>query len=134
MNSFDMHSRSKGVIGLAQGTISTNTDTNGASVDRSGYSAVEWFVYSQTITDGAYVVKIQDSPDNSVWTDASSGEVLGFGMAFALTEDNTVKRIGYHGSERYVRAVITSTAVTTGGLFSAVAIKSTSSHGPVADD
>jgi hypothetical protein len=131
---FDSYHSSKGVLAFAQQTISTDTATNGASVDLKGFKAVTFFIASQTITDGAYIVKVQDSPDNSVWTDAESRNVMGEGLAFALADDDENKRIGYNGSERYARIVVTSSATTTGGLFSGMAIKSSPDHGPVADD
>ena len=134
MNAFDYYSCQSGLVGLAQGTINSNTDTNGASIDKSGFLNVLWFIYSQTITDGAYVLKVQDSPDGSTWTDASSEDTLGETTNFVASEDNTVKRIGYNGAEKYARVVLTSTGTTTGGVFSGVAVKSSPAHGPVAID
>lgn len=134
MKHFDSYHDSKGELGLAQQTISTDTDTNGATINKAGFKALLFVIYSQTLTDGAYAIKVQESDNGSAWSDASSDFVLGFGLSFALADDDTIKRIGYKGSKQYARIVVTSSATTTGGLFSAMAVLSSPDHSPVADD
>lgn len=132
----DLHHDSDGRIGFAQATISSNTATNGAIIDTQGFLAAEWYVVSGTITDGTYVLSLQDG-DASNLSDAAavdSEQVFGAGTNFVAADDSVCKRIGYHGNKRYVRLVITSTGVTTGGAFSAVAVVASPLHAPVAND
>ncbi len=132
----DIHNAASGAIGFADATISTDTATNGAIIDTALFHAVEWFVYAKTITDGAYVLSVRQSDDSGMSgaVAVSAEETLGSGTAYALGEDDTVKRIGSIGKLRYQQLVITSTATTTGGVFSAVAVQMNPKHGPVADD
>lgn len=132
----DLHHDSKGKVGFARAAISTDTATNGAIIDMQGYEGLEFYVSSETLTDGLYILSLQDG-DASNLSDAAavdSEQVFGAGTQFALTDDGVVKRIGYHGNKRYVRLVITSSAVTTGGAFSAVAVNFSPLHAPVAND
>ena len=122
-----------GVPALNSQTIGADGAVNGASVDIAGFHALLFLVQSGTITDGAYDLKLQESDDASAWSDVSSDEQLG-SPDYALADDNVVKRIGYIGKKRYVRLVITASSVTSGGVFSAIALKAQPLHAPVADD
>lgn len=132
----DLHHDCRGRVGKTLSTISTNTATNGSIIDLQGFEAVEWFVMSGTVTDGVYVLSIQEGDDSGL-SDAAAPDaayVLGAGTDFVAADDNVVKRIGYIGNKRYARVVITSTGVTSGGAFSAVAVVASPLHAPVSDD
>lgn len=133
-NVFDLHHKIAALIALAQATIGSDTTTTGVIIDTAGYTALEFLLTSGTITDGAYAVSLQHGDDSGL-SDAAAvpaADVLG-DADFALADDDTVKRIGYIGGKRYVRLAIVSTAVTTGGAFSATAVLAGAAHQPVAD-
>jgi len=134
MGVFDLHNNVKVVRALATGTVTVTTDTNGDAIDTAGFESLEFIISSATITDGAYVIKVQESDTTTSgdFTDCAAESVLG-SASFAATDDNAVKRIGYIGKKRYARIVIDQTGATTGGVFSAVAVLGTPLHAPVAN-
>jgi len=132
----DLHRDCRGRVGKTLSTIATNTATTGSIIDLQGFEACEWFVQSGTVTDGTYVLSIQEGNDSGLSDAAAPAAdyVLGAGTSFGAADDSVVKRIGYIGNKRYARVVITSTGVTTGGAFSAVAVVASPLHAPVAND
>lgn len=56
------------------------------------------------VTNGSYAVKIQDSPDNSTWSDLSTGNQ-------AITA-NTEEVVAFNTDKPYVRAVVVATGAT----------------------
>ena len=99
-------------------TISSNTTVNGSSIDlttvANGKVRVVGIIGVGTRTDGTYAVKLQDSADNSVFADLTT-----VGDASNITAANTARRLTATAYRRFVRAVITSTSVTTGAQVSA---------------
>jgi hypothetical protein len=114
--------------------IATNTTTNGTAVDLSaldnGANGVVFFVEAGTITDGTFVFKIQDSPDNTNWTDVAAPYLQAPASLTwtSATTSGTCLKIGYlgnaNGGARYVRLVVTSTGTTSGGFMTAIAVLS----------
>ena len=87
---------------------------------------------SGTLTDGAYTITLEDG-DAANLSDAStvaSTSLVGSLPTFADTEDNTVKHVGYVGKKRYVRLSIVSTSTSSGGTFSAIALKGNAVNRP----
>ena len=109
---------------LNKAAISSNTTTNGTGIDVSDYEAVTFGFQAHTLTDGTYTPLIRESDDNSTYTDVDDADltVTEASIAFAATDDNTVKKIGYTGNKKYVRASVVSTGVTSGGDMSAFAV------------
>ena len=68
----------------------------------------------------AILVKLQDSPDNSAWTDVVAGEVTGADstsvnyVTFSATDDNSAHQLGYLGLQRYTRIAVISGAGSMG--------------------
>lgn len=138
----DLFHQIKPIVVSATQTISTNTNTNSAGVDTKEFESLVVALVGHTITDGEYKVKLQHSDDNSTdWQDVDDD-----GMIFTNTDakldgttDNKILKIGYRGdsirgSRRYVRMVITSTGVTTGGAFTVLAILGDARIGVLPDD
>lgn len=92
---------------------------NGTGVDLK--NAIEnMFVFPcGTRTDGTHTPKLQDSPDNSTFTDVTSDNQVG--SLVALTS-NTYQQVSYIGSARYVRCVSTVSGATTGAVYGAHAV------------
>jgi hypothetical protein len=130
---FDLHHNCKQELGYAHATVTTGT-TVGEIIDTALFHGVEWFLYGETLTDGVFVVSVLESDDSAMSgsTAVSAAETLG-DADFALTDDDTVKRIGSVGKLRYQQLKIVATSAATGGDFSAIAVKFSPFHGPVAD-
>lgn len=94
---------------------------NGTGVDLSGYNAAMVLWNVGTITDGTHTPKLQESDDNSTFTDVAAADLSG---SHAALTSSTLQEIGYIGRARYVRAVITvSGSPSTGGAYSASIIR-----------
>jgi len=142
MANFDLHNETKDFVALNIGTISTNTDTDGAIIDTSGFEATKFIIHSGTITDGVYVPSIYESDDSAmagatviaadflIGTTNVTGERPSYATipvapvtdaTFSLAADsNKVARIGCLNKKRYIRLRLTSTGTSSGGILSAV--------------
>lgn len=97
------------------------TTANGTGVDLQGFGAamVVWNV--GTITDGTHTPKLQESDDNSTFTDVAAGDLSG---THAALVSSTNQEIGYTGRKRYIRAVTTITgSPSTGGAYAALVVR-----------
>lgn len=131
----DFHNNVKAEVALNTSAISTSTTTIGNIIDLQGYGAVEFIIQSGTLTDGSYTPLIEEgsAADLGDATAVADSNLLGTeaAAAFALADDNVVKKVGYVGNKRYVRLSIVSSAVSTGGTVSAVSVKSRAADKPV---
>lgn len=105
--------------------ITSNTTTNGTAVDldQSGqdFRVATMVVATGTLTDGNYAFKVQESSTGTGgWTDVPADRLQGSVPTAAATDDNKVYEVGVVPNERYIRAVCTSTTVTTGGTLTAM--------------
>lgn len=94
---------------------------NGTGVDLQGFGscAVVWNVGA--ITDGTHTPKLQESDDNSTFTDVAAADQSG---TLAALVASTNQEVGYLGRKRYVRAVITVTgSPSTGGVYAALVVR-----------
>ncbi len=121
----ELHTSLEVVAALTPRTIATDTTTAGAVVDRQGFEAVEFVIAAGTLTDGAYAVAITEcDTSGGSYTAVDDADLIGTeaDIAYALTEDNEVHKIGYKGSKQFVKLSIVSTATTSGGVIGAVAL------------
>lgn len=130
----DLVNNVKATAGWAGATIATDTNTDSTIViDSQGFSAVMFAVYSGTITDGAYVLKIMETDNSDGTTDAAEVGSYQKQDSFALSEDGVVQKVGAKLSKRYCTLRITSTATTSGGVFKgAIALLFGARNAPVA--
>lgn len=108
--------------------ITTNTTTNGTSIDTAHFdSGYMFFLDAPVYTDGTYVLSLEDSPAGSTWTAVPSNKLIQVDTAVEITAatspGDALKRLGAFSTDRYVRAVITSTGVTTGARIAVYAVK-----------
>lgn len=134
MRVFDMHHSVTPETGFDLAIIATDTTSLGNIIDTATYESLEFLLISGTIADGAYAVSLQEGDDSGLSDVAavSADETLG-DADFALTDDDTSKKIGYIGKKRYVRLSIVSTATTSGGTLGAIALLGTAQTQPTAD-
>lgn len=110
-----------------------NAAVNGTGVDLQGYESACVEFITGTLTDGANACKIQHCDDDSSYVDAPAADVLGTqSFSIALTDDNKVFKLGYIGDKRYIRAVMTQSAATSGGTFGANVIRGNARSKPSA--
>lgn len=134
----DLHHQINTAVALDNQAITTDTTTVGNIIDTLNYNGLEFVIQSATLTDGAYTPKIEDGDDSGLSdaADVSTTYLLGTiaEATFALTDDDTSKRIGYVGKKRYVRLSLVSASTSTGGTLGAVAIKHLATRVPTAAD
>jgi hypothetical protein len=107
----------------------TTTQT-GAAVDTLGYGSATVVVNPNTITDGVFTPKLQESDaSGSGFTDVAAGDLDG---AFAALAAGVAQTVGYTGSKRYVRVVISATgSPATGAKFAAGVLLGDPQYAPV---
>jgi len=103
---------------LAPAAITSTT--NGSGVDIRGYDSAMAVVHPGTRTDGTHTPKLQESDDNSTFTDVASSDLQG---TFAAIASNTIQRVGYVGSKRYLRVVTTVSGATVGAVYGATIVR-----------
>lgn len=108
--------RSKVTLVASINPAAYNTAQTGASADLSGYDAAMAVMHCGAITDGTHTPKLQESDDNSTFTDVAAADLDG---SFAAMTANTIQRVGYVGAKRYIRVYVTSSG-TTGAVYVAV--------------
>jgi hypothetical protein len=131
----DLHNNIKTEVAFNTAAISSDTTTNGAIIDMQGFDSVEFVIQSATLTDGSYTPLLEesDNADLSSSNAVADAHLLGTEAtaAFALADDNTVKKLGYIGNKRYVRLSLVSASTSTGGTLSAVVVKGHAADRPV---
>lgn len=92
---------------------------NGTGIDLANSNGNQVIVYAGAITDGTFTPKLQESSDNSTFTDVAAADLVG---SLSAQTANTAQDISYIGKLRYIRAVITVTgSPATGGNVGAIA-------------
>jgi hypothetical protein len=86
-------------------------------VDLQGYEGAEAVIFPGTYTDGTHTPVLYESADNSTWTAVAASDLEG---AFVAIAANTVQRVGYVGSQRYIAVGVTVSGATTGAVYGAV--------------
>jgi len=86
-------------------------DANGTSVDLQNAVAALAVCSIGAWTDGAFTPILQESDDDSAWSDVAAADLEG---AFvAVTDgatDDTTQKVGYKGTLRYIRMKVDQTA------------------------
>ena len=108
-------------------TGARTASANGTGIDLQGYDGALVIVNADTITDGTHTPKVQESDDNSTFTDVASTDLVG--TALVAIAAASVQRIAYVGAKRYIRVVVTVAGATTGGKYQAVVVRGYPSRG-----
>jgi hypothetical protein len=101
----------------------TNSDTAVVSqkLDMQGYDSAMLVIQIGANTDAnaTFTVLIEDSPDNSNFTAVDDAYLNGTEVlaSFQFDDDNECRKIGYVGTQRYLRATITPSGNNSGDLF-----------------
>lgn len=95
--------------------VRTNGTVNGTGVDLQAYEASYALVHFGAYTDGTHTPKLQESDDNSSFTDVAAADLLGaFSAVAAAGGANTIQKVAYRGAKRYIRIVMTTSGATSG--------------------
>ncbi|MBN9242437.1 MAG: hypothetical protein J0I98_06555 [Mesorhizobium sp.] len=103
-------------IGLVASLVPAvvSATTKGSNADLQGYNSATLIINTGAIAgDGLYVMSMQesDTTTDGDFTDVDDDDMLG---AFpASLAASSVYKIGYKGTKRYIRAVITKTSGTS---------------------
>lgn len=106
--------------------ITSNTDTNTAIVDTAAFDmGISFYMFATTYTDGTYTLSFQEG-DAANLSDASTvpAEKLVQSASISAATSaagGSMAKVGLHSTARYVRAVITSTGVTSGATVTVAA-------------
>lgn len=111
--------------------------TNGTGVDLQGYhGAMVVFDLGDgdfASADEVYTPKIQESDDDATYTDVAAADQDGtLTAADAEAEDDAIQKVGYKGTKRYIRAVMTVAGTTPSIQMSAGILRGFPRKGPVA--
>lgn len=106
---------------------------NGTGVDLQGYNAALVVIDLGAWTDGSHTFEVQESDDNSTFSAVADADLLGTEPVMdAADEDNTIHKIGYVGTKRYIRVATTVSGTTTGAVYGASVIRGHANVAPVA--
>lgn len=104
---------------------------NGSGIDLGDFDGAMAVFHSEAaITDGDHTPKLQESDDNSAWSDVAAADQEGALVDFSSSNEG-IQRVGYKGAKRYVRAVITAANTTTGGIIGCTIIRGIPHAAPV---
>ncbi len=101
---------------------------NGLGIDLQGFEGSAVVFSVGTVTDGTHTPKIEESDDNSNWMDVASIDQEG--LLSDLASD-TNQRVGYKGTKRYLRAVLTVSGATIGAQAASLVLRGIPHRAPV---
>jgi len=117
----DRKNNTKLAFGL-QATLSGTTPAKGNIVDLTGAGSATFHLQTGTVTDAGtaagFALEIQESDTtaDSAFTAVADADLIGLEADLTVTDDASdnvpVGSIGYGGTKRYVRAVVTGTTGT----------------------
>ena len=119
--------------------VTDNTAYVSQIIDMQGFSAMVFLIQLGAVADvdATFTVLIEEGDDSGLSdnaavadTDLNGTEAL---VSFDFADDNLARKIGYHGSKRYVRMTITPSGNSSGDFFmSASAILHRAAQAPIA--
>lgn len=110
----------------------SSASRTGTGVDVLSYDGIVAAVHFGAWTDGTHTPKLQDSSDNTTFTDVASSNLQGaFTAVSGTASNNTTQRVGYIGGARYVRVFVTATGTTTGAASAATIVRGFPSRQPL---
>lgn len=117
-----------------QAILAGNGTLTGATLDTQGFDSTVVAIYSGTITDGTGTPTVYEGDASNMSDEAAvaAGDLIGSLTAFASTDDNVTKKVGYRGSKRYIRVKLVGAGQTTGGFYGAVYVQGHARNNPVA--
>lgn len=110
--------------------------TNGTTVDLQGFGSamLSFYLWAADFTsaDEIYTPKVQESDDDSNWTDVAASDLDGTLTPVTALGEEGQQDVGYKGSKRYVRGVVVTAGTTPATLASCFAVLGHPHRAPVA--
>lgn len=105
--------------------------SNGSGVDLQGYGSAMMVVHFGAYTNGTHTPSLEHSDDNTTFTAAAASDMDGSFTAVSSSASGTTQRVGYRGSKRYIRAVMTVASGATGCYSGALVVRGQAAQVPV---
>jgi len=132
----EIASKSEVEIAFDTETVTFNGVTNGIILDLQRSNAILFVIHAGTITDGSFGFTFEEDdgvgfsspvaiPDSDLRGNLSSD------LIFVNTDGDTVRKVSLVNNKRFVRMIVTTSGASTGGIFSATAIKQDLSLTPI---
>lgn len=103
--------------------IRTNGTATGDAVDLRGFDSAVIVISFGTWTDGTHTPSVQHSLDGTSYANVAASDLDGSITAVNGADgSNTAQSVGYIGSQRYVRVLMTVSGATSGALSGASVI------------
>lgn len=117
-------------VSQSLGPAARTTSANGTGIDLRDHDGAMVVWHPGTITDGTHTPTLEESDTlGSGYTVVAAADMQG---TFAALASNVIQRVGYVGSKRYIRAVITVSGATTGGVYGAEIVRGLGHQTPLA--
>lgn len=108
------------VVTTIEPAASITATTTGAAVDTAGYRSAVAVIHCGVHTDGTFTPTLEESDaSGSGYTTVAAADLSGSFTAITSANDQSIQKVGYLGSKRYLRVVMTETVATTGAFFTA---------------
>lgn len=118
----DLNKEVSVVTSVAPAAALTAT-TTGASADLAGYRSAMAIIVAGVATDGTIVPSLEESDDNSSWSAVAAGDLSGTFASVTAAADETVQEVGYLGTKRYIRVLLTETVASAGQFITALIVR-----------
>lgn len=107
------------------------TSVNGTGVDLAGFNSAVVLFAPGALTDGVHTPSVEESDaSGSGYTAVAAADLIG---SLGVVVANTPQAIGYKGTKRYVRAVVTTTgSPSTGAVVGATVVRGDAIKQPAA--
>lgn len=115
--------------------VGRTSTVNGSGVDLQGYDGALLVVQvgAWAGNQGTWAIKLQDSPDNSTFTDVAAGQLVGSNITLSGQINRVAGEQGYVGpataGARYLRAVGTLTGGGSSCVWGATIVRGARAHG-----
>jgi len=131
---FDLHNNVDDRVAVVQQAVAADTLIVGEIIDTLDYESLEYIVQVGTITTGTVSLIIEEGDDAALADAAavSADETLGALTGFAVTDDDSTKRVGSIGKKRYQRLSLQPAGTAAIDFIGAVAVLGNPKSGPVA--
>ena len=127
----DIKNNLDGVSSIDPASITASS--NGSGVDLRNFDGAMIVFQAGTTDTGSgnetYTPSVEESDDNSVFSAVAGSDLEG---ALVNMTANSVQRVGYKGSKRYVRAVLTLGGTTPSIDAAALVVRGLPHHAPAA--
>lgn len=111
------------VVTTIEPAASITATTTGAAVDTAGYRSAVAVIHCGVHTDGTFTPELQESDaSGSGFTTVAAADLSGSFTAVISTNDQSIQEVGYLGSKRYLKVVMTETVASAGAFFTAVIV------------